>query len=134
MNAQVIAYCGLICTECPSFIATKNNDMEALQKLADEWTAQFGQPITAEGCLCTGCLGDGQRIEYCSKCGVRLCAVERGVENCAHCYEFGCEKLTAFWENAPKAKTTLEEIRATLQQTDPDFTSQKKLNCTDQTS
>jgi hypothetical protein len=45
---------------------------------------------------------------------VRQCALERGVENCAHCDDFPCEKLEKPWSISVDAKTTLEEIRQML--------------------
>jgi hypothetical protein len=53
-------------------------------------------------------------IGYCGECQVRACASARGVITCAHCDDYGCEKITAFVNNAPDAKAKLEEIRATL--------------------
>lgn len=31
-----IAYCGLLCDECPIYIATRNNDTQAKERLAAE--------------------------------------------------------------------------------------------------
>lgn len=30
-----LAYCGLLCDECPLYIATKNNDLQAKEKTVD---------------------------------------------------------------------------------------------------
>lgn len=30
-----MAYCGLLCHECPLFIATRNNDLQAKEKAVD---------------------------------------------------------------------------------------------------
>jgi hypothetical protein len=30
----MIAYCGLVCSNCPAFLATKNNDNTAREKVA----------------------------------------------------------------------------------------------------
>ena len=38
-----------------------------------------------------GCKNEG--IHADSNCPVRPCALEKGVENCAHCPEFICDKL-----------------------------------------
>ncbi|MBN1875577.1 MAG: DUF3795 domain-containing protein, partial [Anaerolineae bacterium] len=34
---KIIAYCGLNCAECPAYLATQANDMEALEHVAEEW-------------------------------------------------------------------------------------------------
>jgi hypothetical protein len=114
MAENMIAKCGLDCAQCDAYIATKNNDVEALQRMADEAKKQFNLDITADQSRCTGCLSDGIKIGYTTQCEVRRCAVERGVENCAYCSDFGCEIISGFLANAPKAKANLENIRATL--------------------
>ena len=114
MAEVMIAKCGLECTQCGSYIATKNNDLEALQRMADEAKQQYNLDLTAEQSRCTGCLRDGIKIGYTDQCAVRLCALEKGVENCAYCDDFGCETISGFLANAPKAKENLENIRATL--------------------
>ena len=53
-------------------------------------------------------------MSHCSECGIRACGVEKGVENCAHCDEYGCDKLTEFFGFVPDAKTTLDGIREVL--------------------
>jgi hypothetical protein len=115
MAEQMIAYCGLVCTECPAYVATQADDKEALARLAAQWSKEFGAPMTAADCLCDGCVSGSDRlIGYCGECGVRACASGRGVITCAHCDDYGCEKITAFVNGAPDAKARLEEIRRTL--------------------
>jgi hypothetical protein len=114
MAEVMIAKCGLECTQCDAYIATQKNDLEALQKMADEAREQFKIELTADQSRCTGCLSDEIQIAYCSECGVRLCALEKGVENCAYCDDFGCEIISGFLAKAPQAKANLEKIRNTL--------------------
>ena len=114
MNETMIAKCGLVCNECDAYIATQNNDLAALQKMSEEASKQFNKTFTVEDSMCTGCLSAGIQCPYCDECAVRLCALDKGVENCAYCEDFGCETITAFIEHAPKARTNLEAIRATL--------------------
>lgn len=114
MSEKMIAYCGLVCSDCPGYIATQKNDQEALKKVAEMWSKEFGANLKAEDCICDGCMTDGRKIGHCSECDVRLCAVGRGVANCAHCDDYGCETITGFWKMAPDAKTTLEAIRRAL--------------------
>ena len=45
---------------------------------------------------------------------MRACAVERGMVNCAHCADYGCDKLEKFFEMAASARDNLEKIRAAL--------------------
>ena len=111
MMKAPIAYCGLSCVECPAYIATRDGDSEKLISLALEW---YGVENDSAYCACEGCKGEGRKNQWCSECGVRACAIEHGVANCAHCESYGCERLKAFLAHVPNAKANLEHIRAAL--------------------
>jgi len=111
----MIAYCGLTCTECPAYVTTKAGDEEGLAKVAEQWSAEYSAQLTADDCRCDGCLSEaGPWMSHCAECGIRACGVEKGVENCAHCDEYGCEKLTEFFGFVPDAKAVLDGIRGSL--------------------
>ena len=112
--SQMIAYCGLICTDCGAYIATQANDLAALQRTAARAREEFDMPdASAETAMCDGCLSDSHRLcGYCHQCEVRACALDRGLINCAHCDDYACQQLESFWQMAPQARTTLDEIRA----------------------
>lgn len=114
MADRIIAYCGLVCSECDAYKATQANDMAALAELAVRWSQEYGGSFKAEDCICDGCLGDGRKIGHCAECNVRACAVQHGVVNCAYCADFGCEIIEGFMNMAPPARATLEEIRRSL--------------------
>ena len=58
---------------------------------------------------CDGCKTESGRLfSGCSKCQVRKCARERGVENCAHCDEYPCEELEKLSAKEPEVKKRLE--------------------------
>lgn len=113
---KIIAYCGLICTDCPAYIATQADDRAALEKVAAQWREEFDAPnITVESILCDGCLThDGRKCSHCFECDIRACGLERNVVNCAHCADYGCDKLERFFGFAPDARTILDGIRAGL--------------------
>jgi hypothetical protein len=111
----IIAYCGIVCTDCPAWKATKANDQEALKELAANWSKEFGVEISPEDCRCVGCLGDkGPQIGYLEQCEMRKCAVPKGVENCAHCDDYACETLQKWFESVPQSKEKLDSIRESL--------------------
>jgi len=115
MAKRMVAYCGLVCSDCEARVATQKGDVQALARLAEKWSAEYGSPMTAEACLCDGCLpATGRKSGYCSQCEIRACAVARKLENCAHCTEYACEKLQGFFKMATKAKPVLDEIHATI--------------------
>jgi predicted nucleic acid binding AN1-type Zn finger protein len=112
---RMVAYCGLVCTDCDGYIATQKGDRAALEELARKAKADYGVDTTADGCMCDGCTPvQGRKIDYCSTCEIRACAVARRVENCAHCADYACGNLTAFFGMAKNAKPVLDAIHATL--------------------
>ena len=112
---KMIAYCGLVCTECPAYIATQANDREQLEKVATQWSVEYNATLTADDCMCDGCLSTtGHHIGHCDECKIRACAIEKNVRNCAHCLDYPCDELTGFFSFAPQAQATLEQIRQNL--------------------
>lgn len=112
---KMIAFCGLTCTECPAFLATQNDDDTARAKTAELWSKQFGLEVRAEDINCDGCLSDtGRLFGHCNVCEIRKCGQDKGLDNCAHCDEYACEKLENFFQVAPIGKTVLDEIRNSL--------------------
>jgi hypothetical protein len=110
--ATLIAACGLDCAKCDAYIATQTNDMAALAAIAEKWTKEYNAPgLTAENVQCDGCMFEGRKIGHCSECKIRLCAIERGVPNCAACPDFACEQLTGFLQQVPQARANLEALR-----------------------
>jgi len=111
--AVMIARCGLVCTECEAYLATQKNDAVELNALVKKWGEMFKKEIKLPDVLCDGCLsGTGRLCAYCYECGVRKCAEEQKLSNCASCPDYGCEILTRFFQMAPKAKENLEKMRA----------------------
>jgi hypothetical protein len=113
---KIIAYCGLVCTDCAAYIATQANDRAALEQVAAQWREEFNAPeITVEGILCDSCLTDvGRKCGHCFECQMRACAMGRGLLNCAHCADYACDKLQGFFGFVPQARATLDGIRAGL--------------------
>jgi hypothetical protein len=112
---QMIGFCGIVCTECKGYIATKNNDDNERKKIAEEWSKQFGSDIKPEDVNCDGCISEkGRHIGYCNICEIRKCGQGKKIINCAYCNEYACDKLNKFFEMAPDAKKTLESIKNNL--------------------
>jgi hypothetical protein len=85
---EMIGYCGYDCGTC----AARSDDPAVRQRLVDGWRKYFGhQSYTAENVRCDGCRADGRLAD--KSCQARPCAVERGVESCALCGDFPCDKV-----------------------------------------
>jgi hypothetical protein len=108
----LIAACGLDCAQCEAYVATQANDLVALERVAEKWTKEFNAPgLTVVNIQCDGCMTEGRKIGHCAECKMRLCAIERGLANCAVCPDYACEQLTAFFQMVPQAKANLDALR-----------------------
>ncbi len=115
---STIAYCGLDCTQCPTFIATKTSDRALQEKTAREWSVQFAQytgrnDLKAEEMVCDGCIAADDRVFLgCRVCSMRNCAREHKFTTCAECERFeSCEQLNGFFTQAQDAKERLIKLR-----------------------
>lgn len=101
---QIISKCGYRCDLCPAYETNMKSDADK-QRMSDAWAKYCGFQVPAEQIKsCPGCLAGGAD----PTCTVRPCAIEKDIENCAHCGQFGCEKLT------PKMSFVEENIKVDL--------------------
>lgn len=109
---EMIAFCGLLCSECGAFLATRDDDNDKRAEVAKLWSKEFNKDFKPEDINCDGCLSEGGNLfNYCNVCEIRKCGREKGVMNCAYCDEYSCEKLEKFFQMVPDAKDRLDEIR-----------------------
>jgi len=107
---QIIAICGLVCADCPAFIATEKDDDEEKKRIAEVWSTS-DYPLEPGDINCDGCLAvRGSAISFCEDCDVRQCGVEKGVENYAYCEGYPSERLDKIFNKSPEAKATLKQI------------------------
>jgi hypothetical protein len=109
MMTQLIAYCGLDCSQCPAYIATQASDIDKLTSLAQEW---FDGSTDHTIILCDGCNTNGRTMQWCAECPTRACAIARILPNCAFCSAYSCEKLLMVFKESTEAKANLEHLRA----------------------
>ena len=119
MNKKFICYCGLYCENCP----VKAKVEPAAKHLYDEMKkAGFESFINqipgsegfwpfltqlAENGMCISCQdGSGN-----PNCEVRNCAKEKGIDICAQCDSYPCEKFNAFFEGYSVLKNDNEFFR-----------------------
>lgn len=109
---KLIAYCGLICSDCLAFLATQKDDDIERQRVAELWSKEYGGSFKPEDINCDGCTSTGNRIfSYCRACEIRRCAQTKNVLSCAYCEDYTCDKLENFLKGAPDARKTLDSIR-----------------------
>jgi hypothetical protein len=113
--ANLISFCGLPCSECGAYLATKNNDDQKRAEVAELWSKEYKTDLKPEDINCDGCTSGSDNVfNYTKICEIRKCGMEQGVENCAHCSDYACEKLEKFFEMVPDAKSRLDEIKGRL--------------------
>ena len=123
---KMIAYCGIVCSECDAFIATQNDDDAKRKEVTALWKKEFNFDVKPEDINCDGCLATTDRLwGYCHACEIRKCGQGKGVENCAYCDEYPCHKLVKFFQRlgdrlgrlfpvAPMFQAALDEARKGL--------------------
>jgi len=119
MHEEYICYCGLYCGNCAVMakVAPASRELYDEMKKAgfeeiihlmpgggDFWTFLMGM---AEEGVCVSCK-DGSGNPGCT---VRICAKEKGVEVCALCEEYPCDKFDAFFQGYPILKNDNELLR-----------------------
>lgn len=113
--SKIIAYCGLVCSGCPAYIATQADDMAALEAVAAKWREEYNAPdITIASVICDSCQS-GESVRHCGhwyECDIRICGMERGVANCGLCPDYPCEKIERFFGFVPDARAVLDGVRA----------------------
>jgi hypothetical protein len=113
--SKIIAVCGLVCDDCIAFIATQKDDDQLRERVVEAWPTEQ-EHLELKDINCDGCLAEGRLYPFCSACEARKCALEKGVENCAHCGSAPCAKLEELWKSfrtvsAAEAQANLERIR-----------------------
>ena len=110
---KMIAFCGLECHQCGAFIAALENDDQKRREVAELWSKEHNADIQPKDIHCVGCTSDeGILFQYCQQCEIRICGKTRAIENCAHCDEYACDKLEAFFTMVPEAKLRLDTLRS----------------------
>ena len=117
---NIVSYCGLSCTGCPIYWATREQDVEIQKKMRNEIASlcneEYGLNYTYQDVNdCDGCRSvSGRLFSGCRDCKIRTCAVFKEVETCAHCPDYICDKLDNHYKSDPTGKVWLEIIRSTM--------------------
>lgn len=115
---KMIAYCGINCSICPTFLATQNNDDNLRQQVIEMYKKLLKIDLKLEDVNCDGCNSNGRLSYYCKMCRISKCAKKNNYENCAHCEKYVCKKLEGIFSFSKvlnqKPKETLDEIKRGL--------------------
>ena len=107
---DMIAYCGLDCEKCDAYLATIHDDRALREKTAKLWAELNQAPILPEHINCQGCRVAGIKTVFCdSLCGIRQCALKKGVATCGDCPELEkCEIVGMVIANNPETLKNLK--------------------------
>lgn len=109
---RVVGYCGIVCSDCPVFVATQKGDDVERKRVAEIFAKEYGREYRLEDINCDGCVSDSSRIFwYCNECEIRKCGRAKKVENCGFCVEYPCERLSELFGKYGVAKEVLDGIR-----------------------
>jgi len=109
----MIAACGLVCSQCPAYIATLNNDDQLRQQTAASWSKMFNIAVKPEDINCLGCFSKEEPIfAHCQECKIRACCLKKVLTNCSCCLDYPCPMLSEFHVQAPAAKEKLDTLRS----------------------
>jgi len=103
---QKISFCGDVCSECPRYIATINNDINALTEFAELWFRLGFRPkvVDPEEIKCYGC----NKTMTCSN-GINNCEHLSNINNCGECDHFPCDKINAVFQKTDNTNKTCRE-------------------------
>ena len=112
---KIIACCGIICSECPAFLATRKDNDNERKRVAEMWADRIIisdkiMPVKWQDINCDGCHADNGRIFiYCRPCEIRKCCQEKNLINCAYCTNYPCEKIEK--NTSPESRKVLDDIK-----------------------
>lgn len=114
---EIISYCGLVCRNCPIYLASKETDFvkknemisEIISVCKKEYNIEYNPSDITD---CEGCMTENGRLfSGCLNCKIRRCAIDKGIISCAYCSDYICGNLNEFFKTDPSAKERLELLR-----------------------
>ncbi len=108
----MIAYCGIDCSKCRSYLATQSGNTEELETVAKRLEKIYRTEVKPEYVICDGCKTNKRHSYFCSsKCKMRKCCIDKNYDSCIECSDFPCKELEFEFKNAPEARKNLEKLR-----------------------
>ena len=93
---DIVSCCGMMCSECPVYIATQRDDETMRKYLAHEYS-MGGAVFYPKDIVCHGCRTvSADHNKFGKGCEIRKCCKEKHVNPCAECKEFPCIKTEQY--------------------------------------
>ena len=110
----ILTRCGYRCDLCLAFKPSIEKNPANRQKLSDGWFKYYGFRLPTEEICCDGCMSESPQL-IDKTCPVRPCVIEKGLDNCAQCEQYVCEK---FMQRLVTLEQVKERIRAEIPEDD----------------
>ncbi len=108
---DLIGCCGVNCSKCDAYIATRTNDDAKREKVAREWTEKHGSLFTAAQINCDGCQSNGRAPDWVTMmCPIHRCCREKAINTCAECDQYPCNELDELFPKKTKQRKNLETL------------------------
>jgi len=101
----ILTRCGFRCDLCLAYRPNITAHPENRQKLSDGWFKYFGFRLPPSEICCDGCMADNPPLD--EHCRVRPCVIAKGLDNCATCDQYICDKLADRLVNYDQVKARL---------------------------
>ncbi len=92
-----MGYCGIDCKKCQNYIKEDNRKINRYRKnninLQDWVGYSHDFKIMCYGCEFDEIWNNEEIFDFCYKCKIRACAIEKGVVSCKECSDFICDKF-----------------------------------------
>lgn len=88
----ILTRCGYRCDLCLAYRPNVEANPANRKALSDGWHKYFGFRLPEDAICCDGCMAENPRL-IDDGCPVRPCVIEKGLDNCSQCADYGCEKL-----------------------------------------
>jgi len=107
----MIAYCGIDCSQCKSYLATRSGKYEDLEKVARRLAEVYQEEVKPEYVICDGCRTGQRHSFFCThSCKMRRCCIGNGYHSCIECPDFSCKELQFELDNNPEAIENLKKM------------------------
>lgn len=108
--SNMVSCCGIMCEECPVYIATERDDDTMRKFLAHEYSSD-SQVFYPKDIVCHGChTVSADHNKFGKSCCIRKCCKDKHVKICAECTAFPCEKTAQYIPPDSEQMYRLEEM------------------------
>lgn len=105
---NMIGLCGDNCEYCPRYLATKNGNIEDLEKVKELWVRLKlrASDFPVRDMACHGCKPENK----CAYTELHACVSTKMVDNCGMCNEYPCKLINSVFDRSEKLKDLAKKI------------------------